>query len=103
MCTKFLRSTNVSLLFAAAWIITVASGKAALASEPITGEKAENVLYSAEFANRDETGTSGIPRLINRPQALKNQWPTSRSVYAAEGKGLEPSTPCGATDFESVC
>ena len=24
-------------------------------------------------------------------------------VFRAEGKGLEPSTPCGATDFESVC
>jgi len=26
----------------------------------------------------------------------------SRVLFKAEGKGLEPSTPCGATDFEST-
>ena len=53
--------------------------------------------------NRVETGSQGISKTTSGPQVPTIQALTSRGFSEAEGKGLAPSTPCGATDFESVC
>ena len=55
----------------------------------------------SEIGNRDKTGTNGVPRNTAGSQTLVEQALTSLVLFKAEGKGLEPSTPCGATDFES--
>ena len=57
---------------------------------------------STEIAYRDKSGTSEASRITAGSQTLGDQALTSLDLLKAEGKGLEPSTPCGATDFESV-
>ena len=55
-----------------------------------------------EVTHRDKTGTNAVPRNTAGSQTLVEQALASLVFLKAEGKGLEPSTPCGATDFESV-
>lgn len=57
---------------------------------------------SAKAADRDKTGTTAPWQNEASSQTVVDQQLASLAFTKAEGKGLEPSTPCGATDFESV-
>ena len=59
-------------------------------------------IATSSFSERDKTGTNRIPRNTAGSQMPSIPAFASLEVFQAEGKGLEPSTPCGATDFESV-
>jgi hypothetical protein len=66
---------------------------------PIAALRADSDI---NVTHRDKTGTNAVPRNTAGPQTLVEQALASLDLLKAEGKGLEPSTPCGATDFESV-
>lgn len=57
--------------------------------------------YRPVAADRDKTGTITQPAKSNGSQALNLKALASRVVRQAEGMGFEPTTPCGASDFES--
>ncbi len=50
----------------------------------------------------DKTWTNARSQNSGSSQSVDFQHVASFSNSQAQGKGLEPSTPCGATDFESV-
>ena len=56
---------------------------------------------TAEFSNRDKSGTIACVGVRGGSQAAENSALTSRRSFEAEGTGLEPATHCWASDFES--
>ena len=55
----------------------------------------------AELCNRDKSGTTTCIGARGESQAAGHSALTTRRSFEAEGTGLEPATPCGASDFES--
>ena len=56
-----------------------------------------NEIHEArEVANRVKTGRRGYTPNSDGSQLLNSQQVASRAIFKAEGKGFEPSTPCGA-------
>jgi hypothetical protein len=58
-------------------------------------------LHFTEELDRDKKGTTtGSPNGTGS-QMVATSPLANRVSFAAEGRGLEPPTPCGAPDFES--
>lgn len=53
------------------------------------------------MSHRDKTGTNADPVNEHGSQSVENQHLTSRSSFKAEDMGIEPTTHCWASDFES--
>ena len=53
-----------------------------------------------EDSDRDKTGTIGSVASNVGSQTAASKPLTSRVSFAAEGMGLEPTTPCGAPHFQ---
>ena len=51
--------------------------------------------------NRDNTGTSNVPKMTDNPQSLVFTRSASGQQLEAEGMGLEPTTGCPAPEFQS--
>ena len=62
------------------------------------GDRASQVV-----ADRDKRGTRGEAANNNGPQTPMYKALASRGSFQAEGKGFEPSTPCGAPTFQAGC
>ena len=74
---------------------------AVMAAGLILAESRASVA-TVEVGDRDKTGTRGVQETEHGSQVAIIKALTSRVSFRAEGKGLEPSTPYGATDFESA-
>jgi hypothetical protein len=57
--------------------------------------------YGIRSATRDKTGTSACQKYTSGPQLQARKQLGNRVSLEAEGMGFEPTTPCGAPDFES--
>jgi hypothetical protein len=59
-----------------------------------------SAIEMAEFSNRDKTGTTTCHRVRGASQTIADSALTKRRSFRAEGTGLEPATPCGASHFQ---
>ena len=57
--------------------------------------------YGIQSATRDKTGTSACQKYTSGSQLQARKQLTNLVYMEAEGMGFEPTTPCGAPDFES--
>ncbi len=63
--------------------------------------KAELSSSAAQDGSLDNSWTRAVPQNRAGSQVLIDKQLASRVSFLAEGMGFEPTTPCGAPDFES--
>ena len=68
---------------------------------PMASVQLDTQSAAAEASNRDKTGTNNGSENTAGPQVLALRAVRDCRSFLAEGMGFEPTTPCGASDFES--
>src|SRR5438128_8898550 len=94
------------LMIILATAMAASGNSAAAASKPAAIAEAgqagaESLGFAVGFLPLDKTWTTTGQENEAGSQVLANSRLTSPVSFSAEGKGFEPSTPCGASDFES--